>query len=252
MVKFVRMNILLDITIMANSDDISHEDLVKRLQEIEKFLSGMNHEIMNPLNGILGFSKLLSSDLYSAENKANFVEMINMNANVLQHVVGDVVTLLRIDAGKVKPEPLKFNVRDALKSVWDKKKFTMNKSLSINIAENLPDFDVVTDFNLFSEIVGNLVDNAKKFTPKGVVEIGFLVEGETQIKVFVKDNGIGIPEDRQSEIFDRFVQLDKYSEGSGVGLSVSQAMAKLISTEVKVDSEPEKGSTFYFVLPSAE
>ena len=57
---------------MANLDDISHEDLVKRLQEIEKFLAGMNHEIMNPLNGILGFSKLLSSDLYSAENKANF------------------------------------------------------------------------------------------------------------------------------------------------------------------------------------
>ena len=86
----------------------------------------------------------------------------------------------------------------------------------------------------------------KKFTPEGFVEIGFLVEAETQIKVFVKDNGIGISEERQIEIFDRFVQLDKYSEGSGVGLSVSQAMAKLISTEIKVDSEPEKRQYFLF------
>ena len=219
------------------------------------FLQTISHEIRTPMNGVLGFASLLASTDLGEDEKQEYLKMMETSANRLINTITDYVQISLITSGnlEVKLQPVRLS---HLLSEAENKyhKICQDKGLTFTllIPENSSDFILESDPELLRIVISHIVANAIKFTSKGNVTLGIHIY-QSKIECYVKDSGIGINEDTQKQIFESFVQGDgsntRTFEGSGLGLSIVQGILRHLGSEIQLNSELGKGSTFYFTLP---
>lgn len=229
------------------------------------FLANMSHEIRTPMNGILGFAELLKEPDLSGEQQKYFISIIEKSGARMLSIINDIVDISKIESGQMRIEKRETNINEQLDYIYNFFKPEVEaKGISLSLKTALP----VNDVNMFADsekiyaILTNLVKNAIKYTNEGNIEFGYVVknapktegiDSEYFLEFFVRDSGIGIPEDRRDAIFERFIQadiLDKMArQGAGLGLAISKAYIEMMGGKIWVESEIGKGSTFYFTLP---
>ncbi len=225
------------------------------------FLANMSHEIRTPLNGILGFTQLLkeNDDIPDSE-KQEYLDHIYDNGTNLVGIINDIIDLSRIESGDLVLNKQSCHLNLLMKELENiytrliKKK--KKENLVIHMATELNDArdEVFIDIKRLKQILGNLIDNAIKFTDEGTIEFGYKQDVK-HLKFYVKDTGIGLNEQQKAMIFERFRQVDesntrKYG-GTGLGLAISKALVDIMGGTIEVHSEPEAGSVFSFTIPYA-
>ena len=219
------------------------------------FLANMSHEIRTPMNGILGFSQLLLTPNLTPGEVNKFIEVINTCGNQLVSIIDDLIDISKIEANQMRFNTISVNISnvlDELFTIFQPKALESKIDLFLIIDENYENCKVLVDNGRLKQVLLNLINNALKFTSKGYVKFGFTIQGDF-IEFFVEDSGIGIAEDMQVKIFDRFTQVEteysKMAGGTGLGLSISKGIVELFGGKIWVKSEIRKGSTFYFTIP---
>ncbi|MGK7958203.1 MAG: ATP-binding protein, partial [Crocosphaera sp.] len=229
------------------------------------FLTNMSHEIRTPLNAILGFSDLLTQKITDSEN-LNYLQSIIFSGNHLLALINDIFDLINLDSGNTKLQYEAVNLREIVEQIYydfSKKVKKKNIELLADLHEDIPGIIEFDKIKLY-QIIHNLVDNGIKFTKLGSVTISiranhFKQNLSTQaeqcsILIAIKDTGIGISEEKQGIIFDRFTQISEATnreyEGIGLGLSLTQKLVQLLGGTIELDSQLGKGSTFTLKFPN--
>lgn len=230
------------------------QEMRKKAEQSDKlksaFLANMSHELRTPLNAIVGFSELMS-ETDDPEDKAQYYKIIANNNEVLLRLIGDILDLSKIEAGMI----------DLKREVFDMARYFNELSESFRSRITNPDVELVVenpyrscevfyDKGRFTQVVNNFVSNAIKYTKKGYIKVGYVVENGG-IKVYVSDTGIGIAENKKDKVFQRFEKLDEFAQGSGLGLSIVKALAESYGGQVGFQSEEGVGSTFWSWTPSS-
>lgn len=227
-----------------------------RAEESERlksaFFANVSHEIRSPLNGIVGFSDLIANTNLDKEKTQRFAKYINKGSMDLLRILNDILDFSRIEAKQLEIIPSIFNIHQIFEELEEKYEIHGDNT-EIKVAFHRgPDIEMNTDSLRLKQILINLIDNAIKFTSKGVIEIGYEVFNK-EIEFYVKDMGVGIPEDKIEIIFDRFRQINETSTrrhgGSGLGLAICKGLVTLMNGDVWVASKEGQGSTFYIRLP---
>ena len=214
------------------------------------FLANMSHEIRTPLNAITGFAEILAS-ANTEEEKAQYQEIIKMNADLLLQLVNDILDMSKIEAGTLEFVYTKVDINLLLSDL--RQLFQMNVNDAggniLIIAEpSLPSCSIETDRNRVAQVLSNFTTNAIKFTQEGTISIGYEAR-DTELYFYVTDTGAGIPADKLPEVFGRFVKLNKDKKGTGLGLSISKTIVNKLEGQIGADSVEGKGSTFWFTIP---
>lgn len=231
----------------------SREQAVAANAAKTEFLSKMSHELRTPLNGILGYAELLSADIRDDEQRS-FARLIHQSGTHLLSLLNALLNLSKIEAGEVELNVSTENVRGLLRrAISAHRSSALRKSLrlDIDIAPDVPLF-IACDRDKVLQVLNNLLHNALKFTEKGGVRIDVSRQGGA-LMFRVTDSGIGIPEEIQSAIFQKFFQAEngyaRSSDGTGLGLAIVKELVKLMGGEVFLQSVAGKGTTFSFTLP---
>ena len=218
------------------------------------FLNNISHEIRTPLNAIVGFSEFLNDPDLDTNTRKQYTDIIIQNSDQLLAIISAIVSISTIEAGQETVTPTEMNLNSTLKLVHDQFNDTARKhNVTLNMIPYLPYEDrIVTDEIKVVQILTNLVSNAVKFTNKGHINFGYIVKNN-ELEFFVEDTGIGIPIDMREDIFTRFRQVEstmaRQYGGTGLGLSISKAYVELLGGKIWVNSELDRGSTFYFTIP---
>lgn len=219
------------------------------------FLANMSHEIRTPLNSIIGFSELLTDSDFDRVQRTDFARMINENGNSLLAILSDIMDLSKIEAGQVQVKKSTLFVSKLIAEI--QKEFTYKaaeKGIELRLDSlNPPTLIIDSDETKIRQIIVNLISNALKFTHSGYIELGVRVF-DHQVCFQVKDTGIGIPAEFRQQIFERFRQIEssynrKYG-GNGLGLAISKSLVELLGGKIWMESEINRGTTFYFTVPN--
>lgn len=212
------------------------------------FLANMSHEIRTPLNAIVGFSDLLMVT-EDQEEKEEFIQIINANNELLLKLINDILDLSKIEAGSVELKYENFDLAvyfNELAASMHRR--VVNPQVRLVPVNPYETCTVRLDKNRLAQILTNFVTNAIKYTSKGTIEMGYEKIDEN-IRLYVRDTGIGIPEDKKDKVFHRFEKLDEFAQGTGLGLSICKAIVEACRGEIGFESEFDKGSLFWAVLP---
>ena len=227
-----------------------------------EFLANMSHEIRTPMNGVLGMAELLAKSDLDAKQKT-FTDIIVKSGNALLTIINDILDFSKIDAGQLVLDPAPFNLAEAIEDVATLVSTRAKEKDLELIVRVQPGLDglFVGDVGRIRQIVTNLLGNAVKFTDNGHVLVdvtGQKMPSGTKLTISVTDTGIGIPQEKLSQVFEKFSQVDTSStrrhEGTGLGLAITSRLVELMDGEIGVESAEGKGSTFWFTvtLASAE
>lgn len=211
------------------------------------FLANMSHEIRTPLNAIVGFSGILASTEEEQE-KQEYVSIIENNNTLLLQLVSDILDLSKIESGTLELHYSNVELNALMKELERGLLLKMKSDavkLELQAAEPCMAY---TEKNRVSQLVINLVTNAIKFTKEGSIRFGYELRGQ-ELYFYVTDTGCGIPKDKQKHIFDRFVKLNSFAQGTGLGLPICKTLLDHMGGKIGVESDEGKGSTFWFTLP---
>lgn len=219
------------------------------------FLQNISHEIRTPLNAICGFSQMLERNDLPESKKRNYISIIQNSSDQLLSIISDVlaVSSLETKQEQVNRKPISVNqILVELLAIFEPKAKANNIALYLTIGLSDDQSLINSDDTKLRQIITNLLANSVKFTRKGQIEFGYSLK-DSDLEFFVKDTGIGIPADKHETIFERFRQADdsiavNYG-GTGLGLSISKGYAELLGGKMRLESQPGKGSTFYFTIP---
>lgn len=214
------------------------------------FLANMSHEIRTPLNAITGFAEVLAS-ANTEEEKAQYQEIIKMNADLLLQLVNDILDMSKIEAGTLEFVYTKVDINlllSDLRQLFQMRVNDAGKNIQIIAEPSLPSCSIETDRNRVAQVLSNFTTNAIKFTQEGTISIGYEAR-DTELYFYVTDTGAGIPADKLPEVFGRFVKLNKDKKGTGLGLSISKTIVNKLEGQIGADSVEGKGSTFWFTIP---
>jgi CheY-like chemotaxis protein/nitrogen-specific signal transduction histidine kinase len=224
------------------------------------FLANMSHEIRTPLNGIVGFSKLLLDSDITGDERTEFVKIINKSSDRLLRIINDIIDISKIEANQLSIKVSECNISETCTELINSYKMAenflnnTNLELKLNIAENLKDVKVLTDKDRIEQILINILTNSIKHTKKGFIELGLVRNKDNDsdmLEFFIRDTGIGIPEEKHHLIFQRFRQIEEggFHQGSGLGLSIARGLVKLLGGDIWFESQIGKGTTFHFTIP---
>lgn len=247
-----------DITIRKKMelDIIEARDKAERSDKLkDAFLQNMSHEIRTPLNAIVGFSTLLSEpENIGVKAIIDYTKIINKSSNQLLRIVSDVLTVASIQTGQETIDSKSVDLFELLDSLYEVfLPDAENKKIELRYHRSSKKAPVIiTDEFKVKQVLSNLLNNAIKFTHLGYVELGHSIK-ENQLEFFVKDTGIGIAANYQELIFESFRQVNpsihiEYG-GTGLGLTISKSFAQMLNGSIRVESELQVGSTFYFTIP---
>ena len=223
-----------------------------KVQEADKmknaFIANMSHEIRTPLNAIVGFAHL-ETETTNASEQREYFSIINKNCDLLLKLINDILDLSKIESGRLNYNVSEVELRDICQEdyVVQSLKMTSDVALLYNSVA-MPSVHLWIDPHRVEQVLLNLLSNAIKFTSKGFISLFYEVE-DMFVRVSVMDTGIGIPEDKLESVFERFVKLDDFYQGVGLGLPICKMIVEQLGGEIGVRSELGKGSTFWFTLP---
>lgn len=210
------------------------------------FLANMNHEIRTPLNAIVGFSQVLV-DEDDLETRQEYADIIQSNNELLQRLIADVLDISKIESNTMALTYAEHDLAVLMKEIYNVIRLRMPEEVELELNE-CPSQLFCTDRNRLTQILTNLLTNAIKHTEKGFIRFGYQVTA-TDIIFSVEDSGEGIPEDKLEKIFSRFVQLNDWSKGVGLGLAICKGLITQMGGTISVSSVFGEGSTFTVVLP---
>lgn len=212
------------------------------------FLANMSHEIRTPLNAIVGFSSLMG-ETGDMEEKRQYMAIIEENNDLLLQLISDILDLSKIEAGTFDFVEKELDVNMLCEDIVRFMKMKAKPGVEVLFDRHLPECRIVSDRNRLNQVIANFVNNAIKFTTAGSIRVGYNKVDETHLRFYVADTGLGIEPEMQAQIFDRFIKLNTFVHGTGLGLSISKSIIEQLGGTIGVDSEPGKGSCFWFVLP---
>ncbi|WP_455498077.1 ATP-binding protein [Coprobacter sp.] len=213
------------------------------------FLANMSHEIRTPLNAIVGFSNILTT-AENDDDKKEYIDIIENNNTLLLQLINDILDLSKIEAGTLDFNYTSVNINGLLSEMEHSMALKIHtEDIKLLFTKKQDSCFMHTEKNRLQQILTNLINNAIKFTQKGTISFGYEFPGSSIIRFFVSDTGCGIPQAQQQSIFGRFVKLNNFEQGSGLGLSICETIVNKMGGKIGVDSEEGKGSTFWFTLP---
>jgi signal transduction histidine kinase len=210
------------------------------------FLANMGHEIRTPLNAIVGFADLLPV-VQSDEDRNQLIQEIQNNNQKLLRIIDGLVSMSQIEAGAKSLLLAKVDINQLLQKMADTYQPTTNVPISLQCQKN--QLLIESDREKLMEIIDNLMQNAVKFTTEGQITLGYDLVEDDRVRIWVRDTGKGIAEADHERIFDRFIKLDEYIPGTGLGLSVAKSHVQSLGGTIGVDSKLGEGSTFWIEMP---
>lgn len=214
------------------------------------FLANISHEIRTPLNAIVGFSDLLMTVDDPAEQE-EFRRTIQKNNTLLLQLFSDIIDLSKIDAGAFEYTPKPVCLYQFCAMMVQKMRNKVSEGVELQIDEDSPlDAWFSADSGYLNQVVTNFMSNAIKFTHRGTITVGYRIDARQQFEMFVEDTGIGISIENQEAVFDRFMKVDSFVQGTGLGLPLCKSIIEKMGGHIGVISELGKGSRFWFTLPA--
>ena len=210
------------------------------------FLSNMSHEIRTPLNAIVGFSSIMA-EVDDREERMKFHKIIESNNQRLLLLIEEVLDLSRIESGTLTFNFAALSLHDLFREIFTTYQLYTG---SVRLILDLPDEDscIRSDRNRLTQVLSNLLDNALKFTPNGSITIGYKLLPEW-VEFYVKDTGIGIPEDKLEKVFERFEKLNNFAKGTGLGLAICKTILERLGGGISVTSRLGAGTQFTCRIP---
>ncbi len=214
------------------------------------FLANMSHEIRTPLNAIVGFSRLLAM-VEDESEKEEYIQIIENNNDLLLQLISDILDLSKIETGTMEFVEAPVDVNEMLEEITQAMTLRAEpKGVAVQFKDCLSDCCILTDRNRLHQVMTNLMTNALKFTDGGAITIGYTLQPDNMLRFYVSDTGCGIPEDKQKDIFTRFIKLNRFVQGTGLGLPICQTIVERMGGEIGVESEVGNGATFWFTVPN--
>ena len=240
-----------DITPLKETEQklIIARDKAEELDRLKSaFLANMSHEIRTPLNAIVGFSSLLA-ETDSRNERQEYIKIVQENNELLLQLISDILDLSKIEAGTFNFVYTNVDVNETCAEIIKSMSMKVSKGVELIFEEPLPECYLYTDKNRFTQVISNFINNALKFTQQGCITLGYEQVSHQKIKFYVRDTGMGIPEEKQKSIFERFVNLNTFVQGTGLGLSICKSIVSQMGGEIGVDSTEGVGSCFWFTHP---
>ena len=213
------------------------------------FLANMSHEIRTPLNAIVGFSQmLLSQEAFEKEDREHYMQIVQDNSDLLLQLVSDILDLSKIEAGVFE-----FNYADVpcnrlCREIVMSLRMKTQPGVELIFDEPAAECVVHSDKNRIAQVLVNFINNAAKFTSKGSIHAG-LVPHKNDVVFYVRDTGVGISKEQLGHVFDRFVKLNSFIQGTGLGLPICKSLIEQLGGRIGAESKTGKGSYFWFKLP---
>ena len=240
-----------DITPLKETEQklIIARDKAEELDRLKSaFLANMSHEIRTPLNAIVGFSSLLA-ETDSRNERQEYIKIVQENNELLLQLISDILDLSKIEAGTFNFVYTNVDVNETCAEIIKSMSMKVSKGVELIFEEPLPECYLYTDKNRFTQVISNFINNALKFTQQGCITLGYEQVSHQKIKFYVRDTGMGIPEEKQKSIFERFVKLNTFVQGTGLGLSICKSIVSQMGGEIGVDSTEGIGSCFWLTHP---
>lgn len=212
------------------------------------FLANMSHEIRTPLNAIVGFSNILAST-DEAEEKEEYINIIESNNVLLLQLISDILDLSKIESNTLDFVNTEVDVNVLLRELQQSMQLRASENVQVVFEKTVPECYVLTPKSRLMQVITNLVTNAIKFTKEGFIRFGYSIDENKMLRFYVSDTGTGIAKEQQSRVFERFVKLNNFVPGSGLGLSICQMIVRYLGGNIWLESEEGKGSTFWFTFP---
>jgi len=240
------------------------EATLEKARESEKlrsaFLANLSHEIRTPMNAILGFTELMGQESTTPQRQREYIDIVHAKGNQLLRMIDDIVNISRIQSNQVENNPIRFNLNQLFtelelayrKKLEDEQKIA-HLVIRMKTSMEDPRAYIRLDRSYLEQVLIHLINNAFKFTPRGFVEVGYLPHASNQLLFYVQDSGPGIAKEKQAVVFELFRQADEGINrnygGIGLGLTIAKKLVAIMGGSLWVESEPGKGSTFFFTTP---
>lgn len=212
------------------------------------FLANMSHEIRTPLNAIVGFSNLLV-ETDEVEERMQYMSIVQENTELLLQLISDILDLSKMESGTFEFVKSDTDVNFLCSEIIRSLQMKVPENVELLFEDHLPECHVQADKNRLNQVISNFINNSLKFTSQGKISLGYYLQEDGYLRFYVRDTGMGIPQDKVNTVFDRFVKLNTFIHGTGLGLSICKSLVEQMGGKIGVESTEGVGSCFWFTYP---
>lgn len=212
------------------------------------FLANMSHEIRTPLNAIVGFSNLLV-ETEEVEERIQYMSIVQENTELLLQLISDILDLSKMESGTFEFMLSDTDVNLLCHEIVRSLQMKVPENVELFFEDHLPECHLQADKNRLNQVISNFINNSLKFTSQGKISLGYNLQEDGYLRFYVRDTGMGIPQDKVDTVFDRFVKLNTFIHGTGLGLSICKSLVEQMGGKIGVESTEGVGSCFWFTYP---